>query len=230
MIVKNEDQWIWYAIKSILPYVHKFLICDTGSQDKTLDIINTINSSKIDLITTPTLDASQLISIRQRQLSQTKTNWLWMIDGDEIYPQKTAKEILQSIKSTQKIEGIIVKRYDLLGDIYHYQPNETVGGYRLFGKTAHHSLRIVRTTIAGLNITGTYPNEAFVDQHNTPLVDHPSQNFYFTKNRYLHTTYLSRSSIGKNLTTTLHRQKYKVELGAKLDQRHLPQVLSLIHI
>jgi len=31
MIVKNEEQWVWYALQSILPYVDKVIVYDTGS-------------------------------------------------------------------------------------------------------------------------------------------------------------------------------------------------------
>ena len=47
MIVKNEDQWIWYAIASVIDYASKLIIFDTGSRDKTVEIIKSFKSSKI---------------------------------------------------------------------------------------------------------------------------------------------------------------------------------------
>jgi len=37
MVVKNEENFVWFAIKSVLPYVKKFLITDTGSTDNTFN-------------------------------------------------------------------------------------------------------------------------------------------------------------------------------------------------
>ena len=47
MIVKNEDQWVFYAINSVLPYVDELIITDTGSTDHTLELIRSIHSPKI---------------------------------------------------------------------------------------------------------------------------------------------------------------------------------------
>jgi len=224
MIVKNDDIWVWFAIQSIIKYVDKFLIYDTGSSDNTIRVIKSINSPKIVFKTFIVDNSKKLVSLRRQQLKQTKTPWLWMIDADEVYPKITCLEIVSAIKNSSKLEGIIVKRFDLLGDVFHYQPDEKVGGYNLFGKTAHHSLRLVRTTIPALDITGTYPNETFINSQKKPLITHAKKNFFFTKNRYLHTTYLKRSSIGKNLSTTLHRHKYKIEWGQKLSLLQAPKV------
>lgn len=225
MIVKNDDQWVGYAINSILPYVDSFLISDTGSTDDTIKIINSINSPKIKLTKLNHQSREGLINVRQNQLAATKTNWLWMIDGDEIYPEKTCREIINAIYEAPELAGIIVRRFDLLGDIYHYQPDETVGGYNMFGEVAHYSLRLVRTTIPGLKLVGTYPWEGFVDSSGVPLINHSKSSFYITRSRYLHATYLKRSSLGGNLKTTWHRQKYKIELGRKLKPGDMPEVL-----
>ena len=38
-LVKNEERWIWYALKSVLPFVDQIIVWDTGSTDKTTAII-----------------------------------------------------------------------------------------------------------------------------------------------------------------------------------------------
>lgn len=213
MIVKNDDLWVHHAIASILPYVDHFLITDTGSSDHTISQIKTIKSTKIQLTSVKTTDITK---VRGLQLTQTKTDWLWMIDGDEIFPQSVCQEIINHLNP--KLAGIIVKRYDCLGDIYHYQPDESVGAYSLPGVTGHYNLRLVNCRIPGLHLSGIYPNEGFYDQTNRALVTYPANNFYVTKNGYIHTTYLTRSSLGSNLSGTLHRKKYKIEWGKKLPQ------------
>lgn len=49
MTVKNEEWYVAMAIRSVLPYVEKLLILDTGSTDSTLYEIMKIENDKIDL-------------------------------------------------------------------------------------------------------------------------------------------------------------------------------------
>lgn len=224
MIVKNDDQWVWYAINSVLPFVDRFLIIDTGSSDKTIEYIQSIKDNKIEFEKIPVSNPTELVYLRNRQLSQTRTTWLWMVDADEIYPQKTAMEIIKSLD--YKYAGVIVPRLDCLGDIYHYQPDESVGSYSLPGVIGHYNLRLINCTIPGLHISGSYPNEGFVDQDSLPLVNYSPDKFYVTKFRYFHTTYLNRSSLGKNLNQTLHRKKYKIELGKPVPALDIPEIFN----
>ena len=46
-VIKNEERWIWFAINSILDIAGEVLIYDTGSADKTVEIVKTIKSKKI---------------------------------------------------------------------------------------------------------------------------------------------------------------------------------------
>jgi hypothetical protein len=225
MMVKNDDQWVWYAIQSVLPYVDQFLITDTGSTDKTIEYINTIASPKITFTQTGTHTPSEVLAVRQQQLQATKTDWLWMVDGDEFFPPKTCQEIVDSL--SPQLVGIVVRRYDCLGDVFHYQPNEQVGGYHMFGQTAHFSLRLVNCHLQGLTLQGEYPNEGFYDQSGEPILTQPKDKFYITSNRFLHMTYLTRSSIGSNLKDTLHRQKYKVEWGKSTPLEYTAPLLQL---
>src|SRR3989338_11537142 len=125
MVVKNEDIYIWYSITSILPYIDRLLITDTGSTDKTLQIISSIRSEKIEIEQIKSDNKIDIGSIRQQQLTKTRTDWIWIIDGDEIYPGSLGEEIKGIIKSKgSALEGIVVGRYDLLGEVYNYPPDE----------------------------------------------------------------------------------------------------------
>jgi len=227
MVVKNDDRWVWYAIMSVLPYVDRFLITDTGSSDRTVEIIKKISHPNLEFNQIQVSHPKEVVEVRRQHLRQSKTPWIWMVDADEIYSQKLIKEIKDAIVKKPSREGIVVRRYDLLGDIYHYQPDEKVGGYQLFDQTAHYSPRLIRTSIPGLKLVGEYPNEGFVVSDGSRLIDHDQTNFYLTKNRYLHTTYLTRSSLGSNLHGTFHRMKYKVEWGRSLPPPEIPEVFNL---
>ena len=211
MMVKNEDQWIRCSLLSILPYVDTVLVTDTGSSDHTVEAIKSINSPKIKLTQTRVDSAPDVTSIREDQLKNTKTAWFWVVDGDEVYPEETAKEVVSSI-NTGKYEGITVRRYDLLGDIYHRQ-KESVGSYSMWGQTGHLVLRALNLKkLKGLHLRGDYPNEGYYDKVGIAIIDHDPALHYITKNYLYHAMYLKRSSLGGNIPM-FNRSKYKIELG-----------------
>lgn len=231
MVVKNEDRFIWYAISSILPWVEKVLIYDTGSTDKTVSIINSFQSKKIDFKQFKISDVSEIAKIRNMQIKETATDWFWIVDGDEIYPNALCEEITNIIKvKGEQLEGVIVGRYDLLGDIYHYQ-DESVGSYNLLGRKGHLVLRLInKKNISGLHVAGDYPYEEYFDQDEKDIIYHATDKFRFTKNKLFHAMYLQRSTLGANLTNTIHRRKWKVELGIPLSSDILiPEVFKYPH-
>ncbi len=224
MIVKNEDRFIWYTINSVLPYVDKFLIYDTGSSDKTVSVIQTFKDKKIIFEKKGTVDAEGLVKLRNEQIHRSATEWIWIVDGDEVYPQDTIKAIIQSVNSSNNYNGIIVHRYDLLGDIYHCQ-DEKVGPYNQFGKLGHYVLRLInKNNIFGLKVLGKYPNEYFADQNGMRIKDSGKDHFAIVNERIFHALYLKRSTLGGNLLTTLNRRKNKIELGKEIPTKELPQI------
>ena len=212
MVVKNEDIFIWYAISSVLPYVSQIIIFDTGSGDKTVDIIKSYRSTKIIFEEKGNVNPEQLSSLRYEQIKRTKTDWFWVVDGDEIYPQITIREILDGINQNKYL-GAVVRRYDLLGDIYHFQ-DETIGEYTLFGEKGHLVLRLLnKKLLPGLHLQGLYPYEGYYDNESRAIIDYPKNNFFITQSRLFHAMYLKRSTLGSKLRDTLHRNKYKIEKG-----------------
>lgn len=211
MMVKNEDQWVRYSLLSILPYVDTILVTDTGSSDHTVEAIKSLNSPKIKLTTTRVDTALGVTRIREDQLKNTGTDWFWVVDGDEVYPDDTAQEVVSAI-NTGKYEGITVRRYDLLGDIYHRQ-SESVGTYNMWGTSGHLVLRALNIKrLKGLSLKGDYPNEGYYDEQGIAIIDHRPDYHYITHNYLYHAMYLKRSSLGGNLSM-FNRSKYKIELG-----------------
>ena len=112
-VVKNEERWIWYALKSILDIADEILIFDTGSTDKTVEIIKTIKSRKIIFEEKGKVDAKGLTQLRREQLVMTKTEWFLILDGDEIWPERTKKELAANLKSVTKSDwGIVVRAWN----------------------------------------------------------------------------------------------------------------------
>lgn len=226
MVVKNEDRFVYFALKSVLPYVDRILVFDTGSRDDTVNIIKSFKTEKIIFERNEIKNPERIAIIRDDQIKKTKSDWIWIVDGDEIYPKSLCEEIQEEIKNKgDKLEGIVVGRYDLLGDIYHVQ-SESVGSYNLFGRKGHFAIRLLnRRKISGLHVRGLYPYEGYYDKDNAEVIHHPPAKFQFTQGKLFHAMYLKRSSLGRNLIDTYHRTKYKIELGRKLpEDTEYPQV------
>lgn len=224
MIVKNEDRWVWFALQSVLPYVDEILVTDTGSSDQTEEIIKSIASPKIKFSKVVANTAAEVTAVRSRQLKETKNSWVWIIDGDEIYPENVAKECVAAI-TTGQYEGVVVRRYDLMGDIYHRQV-ESVGSYELFGQKGHLLVRLInKDKIKGLEYRGDYPNEGFFDGSGESILSRNVSDWYITKGYLYHAMYLKRSSQGSNLPM-FNRSKYKIETGIKVEGE-IPGVFSM---
>ena len=222
MVVKNEDRFIWYSISSVLPFVDEFLITDTGSSDDTVEVIKSFVSPKIKFVRKIINDPLGVGNIRDMQIKETKTDWFWIVDGDEVYSQNLCREIKEILEVRgQNLEGVVVKRYDLLGDIYHYQ-DETVGAYDLFGKKGHLVVRLLnKSKIEGLAAKGKYPYEGYYDSEGMEIIHHDKNLFYISSGKLFHAMYLTRSSLGSNLTNTFHRKKWKLESGFEIKDKSL---------
>src|SRR3990167_371710 len=232
-VVKNEERWIWYALKSILDIADEILIFDTGSTDKTVEIIKTIKSRKIIFEEKGKVDAKGLTQLRREQLAMTKTEWFLILDGDEIWPERTKKELAANLKSVTKSDwGIVVRAWNLVGDFYHYHP-ESVRYHWPFAPKGYKgwaNLRILRESAVS-DIKGDYPLEAYCDEDGIPIQNYGQKHLVFLKNRYFHTTYLRRSDTRGRDKSILNRfKKSKMELGISFPKNSkYPEVFDKKH-
>ena len=232
-VVKNEERWIWYALKSILDIADEILIFDTGSTDKTVEIIKTIKSRKIIFEEKGKVDAKGLTQLRREQLVMTKTEWFLILDGDEIWPERTKKELAANLKSVTKSDwGIVVRAWNLVGDFYHYHP-ESVRYHWPFAPKGYKgwaNLRILRESAVS-DIKGDYPLEAYCDEDGIPIQNYGQKHLVFLKNRYFHTTYLRRSDTRGRDKSILNRfKKSKMELGISFPKNFkYPEVFDKKH-
>ena len=229
-VVKNEEKWVWYALNSVIDIAQKVLIFDTGSTDKTVEIIKKIKNKKIVFEQKGEVDAKGLVNLRKNQLERTKTSWFLILDGDEIWPQKTKKELIQKLKNAKdKDWGVVVRAYNFVGDIYHVHP-ESINYHWPFAPKNYigwANLRVLKTSAPGLGIAGEYPLEYYYDKTGSPIQNYGSKHLMFLKNRYLHTTYLMRSENRTKDRESLNRaKKAKLELGIKLPKNFAyPKIL-----
>ena len=217
MIVKNEDRWIWYALKSIYTAASEIIVYDTGSVDNTIPVIETFGQQKVRFEKYNLNNPENLTSLRQRQLAETKTEWFLLADGDEVWPEKSIAQVIRAIKNShERIEGIVVNAAICLGDVFHVQ-DEKAGKYNITGNVGHYNIRAYRKS-SSYHWTGQYPLEAYVDENNIPLQNKP-ESLKLLDVSYHHLRHLPRS-------TQVRNPKKKLEVGKKIDTSQIPEVFS----
>ncbi|MEK7092225.1 MAG: glycosyltransferase [Patescibacteria group bacterium] len=226
-LVKNEARFVWYAVMSVINYVDKVLLWDTGSTDGTLEILKEIKKStnkEIDLREVGEVDPIGFTKVRQEMLDSTNTDWFIVVDGDEIWWEESIQKVKEAINEFdsrklelsdkgKEIESIVVPTINLIGDIYHYQ-EEAAGQYHLAGKSGHFNLRAVNRSIPGLHSAGPHGKWGWVDGDNRMIQNRSAQKILFVDAPYLHATFLPRTvSREKDLLVPKRVHKFKYELG-----------------
>lgn len=209
-IVNNEENFIWFALMSVVDYVDKVLIWDTGSTDKTVEIIKEvakIKGNKIEFKEVGMVDEFQFTKARQDMLDQSDCDWILILDGDEVWWEKSIKKLVTTMKKKgNTLDAIVVPFYNLVGDIYHYQ-DESAGRYKLLGKTGNLTIKALSRKIPGLHVEKPYGLEGFFDSGGRTVQQRDSERILLLDASFLHLTHIKRSS---------KRQKYnkiKYELG-----------------
>lgn len=220
-IVHNEENFIWFSIMSIVDFVDKVLIYDTGSTDKTVEIIKEIQKIKGEKIIFKEIDEVdkyQFTKARQQMLEESDCDWILIVDGDEIWWDSSIKKLVKKIKDKRNnVNGIVVPTLISVGDIYHLQ-EEAAGKYEILGKRGHFNLRAINKRIPGLHVDYPHPQESYLDQKNKQIQEMGKS--VFLNAPYLHLTHLRRSS-KKRI------DKFKYELGKKVEKDFkFPEVLS----
>ncbi|MDP2684908.1 MAG: glycosyltransferase [bacterium] len=220
-IVNNEENFIWFAVMSVVDYVDKILIWDTGSTDRTVEIIQEIKKlkgNKIEFKEIGEVDKFQFTKMRQKMLEESNCDWILILDGDEIWWEESIKKVVGKINTGGKrIEGIVIPFIVPVGDIYHIQEEEA-GRYEHFGRRGHLILRAISKNIPELNVDLPYGKEGFFDK-DKKLV-HEREKVIFLNAPYFHATHLKRSSLKRKYN------KFKYELGSKFPEGFkLPEIL-----
>lgn len=206
-IVNNEENFIWFSLMSVLDFVDKILVWDTGSDDKTVEAVKTINSKKIEFKEVGKVDDVEFTKMRQSMLEQSKADWILILDGDEIWWQASIKKLIREVNKRKDIEGIVVPMVVPVGDIFHLQ-DEKAGKYQLLGRIGHLSLKAFSKKIPGLHVDWPYGKEGFFDQDKRLIQQR--KNIIYLDAPFLHVTHLRRSK--KKRT----HDKYKLEIGRPL--------------
>lgn len=221
-IVQNEENFLWFAVMSVAKFVDKILIWDSGSTDRTVEVIKKLQSrlgSKLKFKEVGKVDPIQFTSMRQKMLEESRADWIIILDGDEIWWEDSIKKLVSEIKRKGfEIEGIVVPMVVPVGDIYHLQ-EESAGEYKILGKRGHLSLKAFGKNIPGLHADWPYGKEGFFDGNGKLIQER--ENIIFLDAPFLHVTHLKRSTKKREF------DKFKYELGNKVKKGFkFPEVLK----
>lgn len=199
-VVKNEENWIWYALESVRPFVSEMLVIDDDSTDKTVEIIKSIKDPKIKLFEQKLALPADHTNARNELIGKTTTDWFLLVDGDEVWNGKTLKKFLSFLEAQPRtVQGVVMRTRNCIGDVFHYLP-EDAGKYELAGHKGHLTVRAYRK-LPNRKWKGNYPLEKYCNDHLT-----------FFDGYYWHMTHLQRSS---SKTMLKGWRKEKLELGIK---------------
>jgi len=213
VVVKNEENFVWYSIMSVINYVDEILIWDTGSTDNTLEIVNMINSEKI-ILRKISIDKFSEDDIRQQMLDETTSDWFIVLDADEIWWDDSIKLVTNTIRNEgDDLESIVVPTVNMIGDMFHYQEKQA-GRYHLAGKVGHYALRAINRKIPGLHGQGEHGVFMWADKDNNKIEDRDKNKMKFIDAPYIHTTHLKRSdSLIQDKLVYKRSKKLKYEIG-----------------
>jgi glycosyltransferase involved in cell wall biosynthesis len=219
-VVRNEEKWVWYSLLSAINFVDEILVWDTGSTDSTAKIVKQINSPKIKFKQLPpTKDETDLSQVRQQMLEATKADWLFILDGDEIWPDDDLNKVIQFISTSGlNYDSIVAGTINCVGDVYH-AVKEKYGRYNIAGHRGHLNLRFINLRrVQGLAVTNPPGQfQSYVDSAGVKVQDRDWERIAFLSSSYLHMTHLNRSNSRiKDKEVFWRGAKRKFEFGKKL--------------
>ncbi len=218
-IVRNEENWIWYSLTSVINHIDEIIIWDTGSTDRTANIIKSVNNPRIKFKAIKvTKNESDLSKARNHMLEETQADWLMILDGDEIWPDSSIQRVVNFIKTQGHLyDSIVVPTLNCVGDIFHIS-SPSAGRYSIAGKTGHYNLRFINLKkIPGLQVSNPPGQlQSYCDSKSVKIQDRDPQGIAFISAPYLHMTHLARSSRSHDKEVFWRSPKFKYDLGKPL--------------
>lgn len=191
-IVKNEENFVGFAIESVVSVADTVLVFDTGSTDATVAIIEALvrkYPTKIKFEQKGPCDKRQHTELRQEMITKTTTEWFMILDGDEIWTKRGVVEMKRIIDENSDTACLIAPFYLCVGDVFHTYYG--AGDFSILGRTGFFSPRVIKK-INGVHWQGDYNYDALVLANGDSIVTEATT--HFLHERYWHVSHLRRSS------------------------------------
>lgn len=199
-IIRNEENFIGYAIRSIIDHIDLLIVFDNGSTDRTVELVEGLVKQYGDKIIFKKKGASDKVQhthLRQEMLEMTKTDWFMILDGDEVWTKRGIEEAIKMINENENLPFIVAPYYLCVGDIYHNYYKEWNQEY--YGKPGFYTPRFIKRE-EGMYIKGDYEQDTFY--HKDGRWVYTNDNLVFLKNKFWHLTHLRRSSSDDKVFTS----------------------------
>jgi glycosyltransferase involved in cell wall biosynthesis len=149
IIAKNEEFNIEFCLKSILPIAHEIIILDTGSTDKTREVVGAFHETHLRLYETEW--QNDFSKARNECISYASGDWIFSIDADEFLTEFSQNNIMGLLKKRETEET--------KADIYnfHILPPETRATQPFFRATLFKNgkgIKFVRPIHEHLDLCG----------------------------------------------------------------------------
>lgn len=180
-LVKNEENFIGFAIASVIDFVDEVLVFDTGSTDNTVAIIKQLQLTyphKIIFEEKGSADKVRHTELRQEMIERTKTGWFMVLDGDEVWKKEGLLEAIQ-VMNAGVYDGIKSNFYECVGDVYHTHY-----------KQSYTTARFIKN--ADVCWKGSYNEDAPYTKNGELFFE--TKKIYLLKQKFWHLTHLARSS------------------------------------
>lgn len=191
-IVRNDERFIGFAIRSVIAHVECVMVFDTGSTDGTVAVVRALAKEypgKILLEEKGASDESRHTQLRQEMLLRTKTEWVLILDGDEIWTNRGVTEALEAIRSREGVEFVLAPYYNCVGDIFHDYVRQ--GAFRTLGRSVRVAPRLLRVSDR-LRWEGQYGHDTLM--YGNQRAEFDAANSVVLTQKFWHLTHLQRSS------------------------------------
>jgi len=191
MMVRNEEHWIWFAVLSALPFCQRLMAWDTGSDDRTLDILADIDDPRLSVVSLGPTAADCLVATRNQMLKQTDTPWFAIVDGDEVWTDATWR-VVDKHTSDASCDVVVVSvrcPFPRLG-FFHSAVDDD---FAIAGVRGPFAARVFRRT-AGMQWQGAWGSDALVRADGHMLTRGEEPFMRVVHEPVWHMTLLSRSA------------------------------------
>jgi glycosyltransferase involved in cell wall biosynthesis len=100
MIVKNEEETIARALRSVKPVVDEMIVVDTGSTDRTKEIARSLGAKVYDFAWTDNFSDARNFS-----LSKATGEWILVLDADEVISALDHEKLRELIRQDSRSQG-----------------------------------------------------------------------------------------------------------------------------
>lgn len=200
-IVRNDENFVPYALKSVIDYVDKIFVFDTGSTDSTPAVLEKLAKeypNKIIFEQKGFRDKTTHTALRQEMLERTTTDWFMIVDGDEIWTKRGMEEAVDLIQTREDVTWVVTPYYLCVGDVYHSYYKEKYDPF--YDRVGFFTPRFIKKT-EDIEWRGDYELDTLYKKSDGKML-YTKEHITYLKHGFWHLTHLCRSRLDNEIFTS----------------------------